>query len=71
VAAREISIKLAEKKRERHRLVYFGGGRRRTVDIENGKFSLEKFEGDRREFKVLKVGQGGDFKITAESQRRK
>jgi len=30
------SIKLAEKKSERHRLACFSGGRRRTVDIENG-----------------------------------
>jgi len=30
------SIKLAEKKRERHRLACFSGGRRRTLDIENG-----------------------------------
>jgi len=29
-------IKLAEKKRDRHRLACFSGGRRRTVDIENG-----------------------------------
>jgi len=30
------SIKLAEKKRERHILAFFSGGRRRTVDNEDG-----------------------------------
>jgi len=30
------SIKLAEKNRERHRLVCFSGGRRSKVEIENG-----------------------------------
>jgi len=33
---RNKSIKLAEKNRERHRLACFSGGRRRTVDKENG-----------------------------------
>jgi len=33
---RNKSIKLSEKKRERHRLACFGDGRMRTVDIENG-----------------------------------
>jgi len=28
--------RIAEKKRERHRLACFSGGRRRTVDIEDG-----------------------------------
>jgi len=32
---RNKSIKLAKKKRERHSLACFSGGRRRTVDIEN------------------------------------
>jgi len=33
---RNRSIKLAEKKRERHRLACFSGGKSRTVDIEDG-----------------------------------
>jgi len=33
---RNTSIKFTEKKRESHRLALICGGRRRTVDIENG-----------------------------------
>ena len=33
---RNKSIELAKKEGERHRLTYFSGGRRRTVDIEDG-----------------------------------
>jgi len=33
---RNKSIELAKKEGERHRLTYFSGCRRRTVDIENG-----------------------------------
>jgi len=54
---RNKSIKLAKEKRERHRLACFSGGRR-TVDIENGLFRMEKFEGDRREFKSLEGRTG-------------
>jgi len=32
---------------------------------------MEKFESDRKESKVLKVGHGGDLTMTGESQRRK
>jgi len=42
---RNISINLTEKKRERHRLACFSGGRRRKADIEDGYFRMEKFEG--------------------------
>jgi len=57
---RNKSIRLTEKKRERHRVALVSGGRRvlLPVDIENGYFRMEKFEDDRREFKSLEVRTG-------------
>jgi len=58
VAAREIKVLSSVRKRDKGILACFCGGRRRTVDIENGSLRVEKFEGDIREFKSLEGRTG-------------
>jgi len=62
---RNKSIKLAEKKRERHRLACFSGGRRRTVKMVSSEW--RRLRVTEESSKVLKVGQEVDLTMTAES----